>query len=100
MRIKYRKFVSSLCNHTIPYTLLATKTENNPWNLEGTEIPQYQPNASLVERFREHDAVFSEKHPLLCSVPNQQLFIEAMQSGIHGSNAAQLSDEIMTLAKT
>ena len=72
--------------------------ESNPWNPEGTSIPQHQPNVSLAERFHERDAAFLQNYPLLCSVPSQQLFIQAMQSGIAGNKAVQLSEEIMTLA--
>lgn len=72
--------------------------ESNPWNPEGTGIPQHHPNVSLAERFHKRDEAFLRKYPLLCSVPSQQLFIQAMQSGITDSNAVQLSEEIMTLA--
>ena len=70
--------------------------ESNPWNPEGTSIPQHQPNVSLAERFHERDAAFLQMYPLLCSVPSQQLFIQAMQSGIAGNKAVQLSEEMMT----
>lgn len=72
--------------------------EDNPWDLESTGIPRSQQKASVVESFQEHDAEFVKRYPLLCSVPSQELFIQAMQSGIPGNNAVQLSEEIMTLA--
>ena len=51
----------------------------------------------MVERFKERDVKFVKRYPLLCSVPSQELFIQAMQSDIPGNNAVQLSEEIMTL---
>ncbi|KAI1003557.1 hypothetical protein K3495_g4647 [Podosphaera aphanis] len=74
--------------------------ENNPWNPEGTGIPPHHPqsHASQIDRFNDRDATFVQKYPLLCSVPNPNLFIQAIQNGIPGNSTVQLSEEIIKLA--
>ena len=73
--------------------------ENNPWNLEGAGMPHPQALPSHTDHFNDRDVQFIQRFPLLCSVPNQDLFIAAMQNGIQDSNAVQLSAEIMDLAR-
>ena len=79
--------------------------DNNPWNLDSGNTTLYQPqyhpsSAPTHNEFSDRDAAFAQKYPLLCSVPNNQLFTTAMQGGNQAINISGLSDEIMMLARS
>lgn len=75
--------------------------ETNPWNLEGANIPYAQPtNSTLPNQFNGRDALFVQRFPLLCSVPNADLFATAMQGYNGAVDNTQLGEEIMTLANS
>ena len=71
--------------------------ENNPWNPDGTGMPA--PLKILIQdQFDGRDTVFIQRYPLLCTVPNQNLFTAAMTGGIPEVTPGALSDEIIDLA--
>ncbi|KAI1007404.1 hypothetical protein K3495_g809 [Podosphaera aphanis] len=74
--------------------------ENNPWDPEGAGMPHPEALPSHIDHFNDRDTLFIQSFPLLCSVPNQNLFLVAMQNGIQDVNAVQLSTEIMDLARS
>ena len=71
--------------------------ENNPWNPNGTGMPAPL-NMHIKDQFDERDAVFIQRYPLLCTVPNQSLFTAAMTGSNPEVTPRALSDEIMDLA--
>ena len=71
--------------------------ENNPWNPDGTGIPAPF-NVRIQDQFEGRDAVFVQRYPLLCAVPNQSLFTAAMTGGNPEVTPGPLSDEIIDLA--
>lgn len=75
--------------------------DHNPWNLEAGATSQYQSGTpTSSNEFRNHDATFVQNYPLLCSVPNNQLFITAMQGGNPEIIITGLSNEVMALANS
>ncbi|KAI1007211.1 hypothetical protein K3495_g997 [Podosphaera aphanis] len=79
--------------------------DNNPWDLDSGNTILYQPqqhpsSVHIHDEFGDQDAAFAQKYPLLCLVPNNQLFTTAMQGGNQAINISGLSDEIIMLARS
>ncbi|KAI0999671.1 hypothetical protein K3495_g8522 [Podosphaera aphanis] len=72
--------------------------ENNPWNLEDDYSQQAPSNYNFTDQINDRESALIRKYPILCSIPNAELFTSAMQGGNASVNIRKLSDKIMSLA--